>query len=153
MIEKIKTFFVELIKFDHWSDYAIIIGASAAILLFFILAIAVKSHKNRKHSRELEKINKELSAKIHQLGVKVDSVKNGAQALIANDLLHLYEKCKAKRKVTYNEKVDFENLYAQYNYLGGMGKLDTMYKAFMELPQATDIVTSSTVEKSTTSIY
>ena len=153
MIEKIKTFFVELIKFDHWSDYAIVIGASAAILLFFILVIATKKHKNTKHLREFEKINKELSAKIYQLGVKIDCVKNGAQALVANDLLHLYEKCKAKRKVTYNEKVDFENLYTQYNQLGGMGKLDTIYRAFMELPQATDIVTSSTVEKSTTSIY
>ena len=62
------------------------------------------------------------------------AIKAGLQAMLRDRLLQAYHHCKNMGRADPDDRTNFENLYTQYQSLGGNGVMDDIRQKFFNLP-------------------
>ena len=79
-----------------------------------------------------------LGTKIKRHNKKDKAIEEGLVALLRNELVRRYREYKQKGEMSILDKENIEDMFKQYENLGGNGTVKKMYKELLDLP--TEIV-------------
>ena len=79
-----------------------------------------------------------LSTKMKSHNEKDKAIEEGLVALLRNELVRRYREYKQKGEMSILDKENIEDMFNQYENLGGNGTVKKMYKELLDLP--TEIV-------------
>lgn len=75
-----------------------------------------------------------LSTKIKNHNKKDKAIEEGLVALLRNELVRRYREYKQKGEMSILDKENVEDMFKQYENLGGNGTVKKMYKELLDLP-------------------
>lgn len=75
-----------------------------------------------------------LSTKIKNYKRKDKVIEDGLVALLRNELVRRYREYEQKGEMSILDKENIEDMFKQYENLGGNGTVKKMYKELLELP-------------------
>lgn len=75
-----------------------------------------------------------LSTKIKNHNKKDKAIEEGLVALLRNELVRRYREYETKGEMAILDKENIEDMFKQYENLGGNGTVKKMYKELLDLP-------------------
>lgn len=75
-----------------------------------------------------------LSTKMKNHNKKDKAIEEGLVALLRNELVRRYREYEQKGEMSILDKENVEDMFKQYENLGGNGTVKKMYKELLELP-------------------
>ena len=75
-----------------------------------------------------------LSTKIKNYNKKDKAIEDGLVALLRNELVRRYREYETKGEMAILDKENIEDMFKQYENLGGNGTVKKMYKELLDLP-------------------
>ena len=81
--------------------------------------------------KESKKKNREKEEKQQK---KLETLENGVQALLRNELIKGYREYEEKGEITILDKENITHMFEEYKNLGGNGTVKSMFEDLLELP-------------------
>lgn len=75
-----------------------------------------------------------LSTKLKDHNQKDTAIEKGLVALLRNELVRRYREYETKQEISILDKENIEDMFVQYEKLGGNGTVKKMYTELLELP-------------------
>ncbi len=75
-----------------------------------------------------------LGAKLKDMKKKNNSIEKGLVALLRDRLIQTYREYEVKGEISILDKENIEDMFKQYENLGGNGTVKKMYEELLELP-------------------
>lgn len=75
-----------------------------------------------------------LSTKLKNHNKKDKAIEDGLVALLRNELIRCYREYETKGEMSILDKENIEDMFIQYENLGGNGTVKKMYTELLELP-------------------
>lgn len=102
----------------YWLE--VLFGLICTIFSFLFKRIMKRQEEEKKKREEEEK--------------KRQSLENGVQALLRNELVRRYREYKSKGELSILDKENIEHMFKEYENLGGNGTIKEIYTELLELP-------------------
>ncbi len=87
-----------------------------------------------KFANKLDKIKKEEEAEKEEINAKNRAIEEGLVALLRNELVRRYREYETVGEISILDKENFEDMFEQYENLGGNGTMKKMAKDVLNLP-------------------